>query len=73
MSNKNSNATINGEKFCYTIKEVGDMLGLTRYAVYAILQRGDLHSIKLGSGRNCAVRILKSDFDSYIKHLKEAK
>ena len=73
MSNKNNNATINGEKFCYTIREVGDMLGLSRPAVCAILQRGTLPSIKLGSSKRSSVRILKSDFDSYIKNLKEAK
>lgn len=61
------------QRICYTIKEVAEMLCVTRQTVQSMIRRGDLACVNIGTGSRATVRILKSDFDSYIKHLKEAK
>nr|WP_302600234.1 helix-turn-helix domain-containing protein [uncultured Cellulosilyticum sp.] len=37
------------EKAFYTVKEVAEILGRTPRAVYAMIERGELETVKLGS------------------------
>lgn len=36
------------DKHVYTVKETADLLGLTPQAVYAMIDRGELETVKLG-------------------------
>lgn len=37
------------DKHIYSVKEAGDILGLTRQAVYVMIDRGELETVKLGT------------------------
>jgi len=56
-----------GEELLVTVKEAGRRLGLGRSAAYALIQRGDLPSIKIGGARRIAV----ADLHEFIRRLKE--
>lgn len=48
---------IDFDKELYTVPEVAKMLGLTREAVYCMIKRGELPTIKLGTIKIRAVDI----------------
>lgn len=50
---------IDFDKELYTVPEVAKMLGLTREAVYHMIKRGELPTIKLGTIKIRAVDIYK--------------
>lgn len=49
--------TIKLDKLLYTVPEVANMLGVTKEAVYYMIKRGELPTIKLGTTRIRAVDI----------------
>ena len=61
------------DRYCYKIKEVAAMLGVTRQSVNNMMRRGDIPYIKLKEGKQAAVRILKEDFEAFINRGKVAK
>lgn len=63
----------NTERICYTIKEVCDMLGMSRQHVNVLMASGELPRVKLGIAQNSPVRIMKDDLYAYIDRYKEAK
>lgn len=50
---------IDFDKALYTVPEVAKMLGLTREAVYHMIKRGELPTIKLGTIKIRATDLLK--------------
>lgn len=50
------------EKRCYTVKEVQEMLGISRAAVYDLLKHSDLHYVVV-AGRYL---VSKKSFDEWI-------
>ena len=36
------------DKRCYTVKEIQEMLGVSRVTVYELLKRGELHYVIVG-------------------------
>ena len=61
------------QRICYTLKEVADMLGMTRQTVRNMIYRGDLARVKIGTGNRATVRIMKEDLDAFINRYKEVK
>lgn len=51
--------TINFDKLLYSVPEVAEMLGVTREAVYHMIKRGELPTIKIGTTKIRAVDIEK--------------
>jgi len=51
------------EKRTYTVKEVGEILGVSRYAVYHLLEKEEFRSIKVNGGK---YRISKKSFDDWL-------
>lgn len=50
------------EKRCYTVKEVQDILGISRPTAYELLKRKEFHWIKIGM----QYRISKPSFDEWL-------
>ena len=61
------------QRICYTIKEVAEMLGMTRQTIQNMIYRGDLARGKIGAGNRATVRIMKEDLDAFINRYKEVK
>lgn len=51
------------QKRCYTVKEIQEILGISRPAVYALLKRKEFHWIQLEGSR---YRISKKSFDLWL-------
>lgn len=60
-------------RICYTIKEVAEMLGVTRQTVQNMIHRGDLARVKIGTCNKAPVRIMKEDLNAFINRFKEVK
>ena len=56
------------EKRCYTVKEVQDMLEISRPSVYELLKRNEFRWIKIGT----AYRISKKSFDDWLDQVQQA-
>ena len=55
--------TVNeAEKRCYTVKEVQDILGISRPTVYELLKRNEFRWVQIGN----KYRISKSSFDEWL-------
>lgn len=54
------------EKRCYTVKEVQDMLEISRPSVYELLKRNEFRWIKIGT----AYRISKKSFDDGLDQVQ---
>jgi excisionase family DNA binding protein len=50
-------------KRTYTVKEVGEILGVSRYAVYNLLKKEEFRYIKVNGGK---YRISKKSFDDWL-------
>ena len=50
------------EKRCYTVKEVQDILGISRPTVYELLKKNEFHWVQIGN----KYRISKSSFDEWL-------
>ena len=50
------------EKRCYTVKEVQDILGISRPTVYELLKRNEFRWVQIGNN----YRISKSSFDEWL-------
>ncbi len=50
------------EKRCYTVKEVQDILGISRPTVYELLKRNEFRWVQIGN----KYRISKSSFDEWL-------
>lgn len=59
------------ERIVYTTNEVATMLGVTRQTVYNLLAKGTLKKINITGAKKGGTRILKSDFEEYMKACKE--
>lgn len=55
-------ATINNEKQLYTVAEVANILGVTKEAVYYMIKRGEIPTIKLGT-----MKIRAIDLDNLLR------
>ena len=51
------------QKRCYTVKEIQEILGISRPAVYALLKRKEFHWIQLEGSRYL---ISKKSFDLWL-------
>lgn len=51
------------QKRCYTVKEIQEILGISRPAVYTLLKRKEFHWIQLEGSR---YRISKKSFDLWL-------
>ncbi len=56
------------DKRCYTVKEVQDMLEISRPSVYELLKRNEFRWIKIGT----AYRISKKSFDDWLDQVQQA-
>lgn len=50
------------EKRCYTVKELQEILAVSRVAVYELLKKKEFHWIKVGT----KYRISKPSFDAWL-------
>ena len=58
--------TVNeAEKRCYTIKEIQDILGISRPTVYELLKKNEFRWIQIGT----KYRISKKSFDGWLDKL----
>ena len=57
------------EKRCYTVKEVQEMLGISRPTVYELLKKNEFRWIQIGN----KYRISKKSFDEWLDQKKEKK
>ena len=56
------------EKRCYTVKDLQEILGVSRPTVYSIIQRNEFRYIQLDSGE---YRIPKVGFDRWLDQQAE--
>ena len=56
------------EKRCYTVKDLQEILGVSRPTVYSIIQRNEFRYIQLDSGE---YRIPKASFDRWLDQQAE--
>ena len=55
--------TVNeAEKRCYTVKEIQDILGISRPTVYELLKKNEFYWIQIGT----KYRISKKSFDGWL-------
>ncbi len=55
--------TVNeAEKRCYTVKEIQDILGISRSTVYELLKKNEIRWIQIGT----KYRISKKSFDKWL-------
>ena len=58
--------TVNkAEKRCYTVKEIQDILGISRPTVYELLKKNEFRWIQIGT----KYRISKKSFDGWMDKL----
>ena len=58
--------TVNeAEKRCYTVKEIQDILGISRPTVYELLKKNEFRWIQIGTKS----RISKKSFDGWLGKL----
>ncbi|RHV48187.1 DNA-binding protein [Lachnospiraceae bacterium OM04-12BH] len=58
--------TVNeAEKRCYTVKEIQDILGISRPTVYELLKKNEFRWIQIGTKS----RISKKSFDGWLDKL----
>ena len=58
--------TVNeAEKTCYTVKEIQDILGISRPTVYELLKKNEFRWIQIGT----KYRISKKSFDGWLDKL----
>ena len=50
------------EKRCYTVKEIQEMLGVSRVTVYELLKRGEHHYVIVGG----KYLVSKKSFDEWL-------
>ena len=55
------------EKRCYTVKEVQEMLGISRPTVYELLKKNEFRWIQIGT----KYRISKKSFDEWLDQKTE--
>ena len=53
------------EKRCYTVKEIQDILGISRPTVYELLKKNEFRWIQIGT----KYRISKKSFDGWLDKL----
>ena len=53
------------EKRCYTVKEVQDILGISRPTVYELLKKNEFRWVQIGN----KYRISKSSFDEWLDEM----
>lgn len=51
------------EKRCYTVKELQEILGVSRPTVYSLLKKNEFRWVQLGGGK---YRIPKKSFDEWL-------
>lgn len=56
-------------KRCYTVKELQDMLGVSRQAVYDLIKRGEFNSVII-AGKHC---VSKRSFDAWLDGMDTGK
>ena len=56
------------EKRCYTVKELQEILGISRPTVYELLKRNEFRWIQVGT----KYRISKKSFDEWLDHNMES-
>ncbi len=54
-------------KLLLTVREAANVLGISRTAIYLLLQRGEIPSVKIGRSR----RIKRKDIESYVNRLAD--
>jgi excisionase family DNA binding protein len=54
------------EQLLVTVTDAGRRLGLGRSATYALIQRGEIRSIKVGGSRRIAV----ADLEEFVRRLQ---
>ena len=55
------------EKRCYTVKELQEILGISRQTVYELLKRNEFRWIQVGT----KYRISKKSFDEWLDKMME--
>lgn len=55
------------EQLLITVTDAGRRLGLGRSATYALVQRGEIKSMKVGGSRRIAV----ADLEEFVQRLRE--
>ena len=58
------------EKRCYTVKEVQEILGISRPTVYKLLKRNEFSWTRLNGGKYF---VSKKSFDEWLDNLPEGK
>ncbi len=56
------------EKRCYTVKEVQEMLGVSRPTVYKLIEKNEFSTLKLDGGKYL---ISVKSFDNWLDHRNE--
>jgi len=58
----------------YTVKEAGEILGLSKYTVRDRIRKGQIKAIRvMGRGTNGEYRIEETELERYIQSQKERK
>ena len=57
------------EKRCYTVKDLQDMLGISRQAVYSLIKRGEFNTVVI-AGKHC---VSKRGFDAWLDGMQTEK
>ena len=62
MIDTNVTEQVIAEKRCYTVKEIQEMLGISRPTVYDLLQQNQFRWLRIGN----KYRISKNSFDEWL-------
>lgn len=54
-------------KLLLTVREAAEVLGISRTAIYLLLQRGEIPSVKIGRSR----RITRQEIERYVSRLAD--
>lgn len=57
------------EKRCYTVKELQGMLGISRQAVYALINKREFNTVRI-AGKYC---VSKKSFDTWLDGMADEK
>ena len=60
------------EKKCYTIRELQDMLGVSRQTLYVLLKKNYFHSVRIGGKYLVSKKSFDSWFDGGLENVEDS-
>jgi excisionase family DNA binding protein len=52
-----------------SVKDLSDMTSLSDYTIRKLINQGEIKSVRI----NSSIRVLRADFDLFVKSLKESQ